>query len=753
MSGKLHITLCAATLLASCSGLKYATPDRPLFSDFEVKWEQAPAEARNRITRELEGIVEPAPNNSILGVRPTVVLHNMVKEKPEQKGLSNLLRNKIGSEPIYLPDVPLSDINGAFENRLINHGYFQARSRYEVKMKGRKAHVVFFVTPGIPHRIRNINYADSTDTLNLFVARAFEDSPLKAGQLYDLGVLDAERGRVTGTLRNKGWYHLGEDHLVFAADSSVGGHQVDLLLRMKTNTSDEVRQRFRLADVWVHGDYDRWLAPNDTVLLDSVRYINYLNNFRPGTIVRGVPLRPGQWYSERRSELTSRYLSSFGVFKSVNVDHTEDTLRPGLLRTDVFITPQKRWSLFSELNAISKSNNFAGPGIRVGFKDRDVFRGAELLTADINGRFETQVAGAQKGTNAYEINMKIALQIPRIVPSRFLRTVRSSAPSTRADIGYGLFRRVGLYGLESFNTSFGYVWRQNPRVWHDVRFPDISYTSLYYSSQEFDDFLALNPAVRQSFEEQFILGVGYTYTVSTKRRNNRAGYGLVSIGLDESGNLVSAVMRSGGPRSEEGTLLFGRRYSQFVRVRPEFRYYSRLGSRGGRFVARVIAGAAVPYGNSDVVPYVKQFFVGGTNSLRAFRARSVGPGTYVPTVSSGVLIDQVGDIRFEANAEYRFTIAGYFKGAVFGDAGNIWLVNDDPQRPGGKFEWENMLSELAFGAGFGLRFDPDVIVVRLDMATPLRIPSLPPGDRWVFDDFRPRVFDNVVFNIAVGYPF
>ena len=211
--------------------------------------------------------------------------------------------------------------------------------------------------------------------------------------------------------------------------------------------------------------------------------------------------------------------------------------------------------------------------------------------------------------------------------------------------------------------------------------------------------------------------------------------------------------RLGGPRPEEGDKLFDRRFSQYVRFRPELRYYSPLGRRGDRVVARLLAGVALPYGNSDVVPYVKQFFVGGTNSVRAFRARSVGPGIYVPDASSGVLIDQTGDIRFEANLEYRFTIAGFLKGAVFGDAGNIWLVNDDPQRPGGDLEWSHVLSELAVGAGLGLRFDPEVIVVRLDLATPLRQPSLPEGDRWVFDDLQPRIFDNVVFNIAIGYPF
>ena len=743
----------AALLLGSCTGLKHATPERPLFDSFDVEWEEAPAEDRKRITNELRNVVRPSPNNRILWLRPTVALHNMTKEPRKPKGLRRLWKYKIGSEPVYLADVPLKDINAAFENRLNNHGYFAARSRFEVRARGRTAHAVFFVDAGRPHRLRTITYANDGDTLNARIAASALRSPLKPDQLYDLAALDEERSRVGGTLRNAGWYHLKDDDLVFAADTSLGEHRMDIRLRMKTTARPKARQRYSLGDVRLHGDQDGLLPPNDSVRADSVLYINYINNYRPSTILRGVFLRPGQFYSAQRTENTTQFLSSYGVFKSVRVEYAEDTLLPGVLNADVVLVPQKRWSLFYELKAVSKSNNFAGPGVRVGFKDRDLFRGAETLTADLNGRFETQVAGANKGTNAYEIGVKVALQVPRIVPFRSLRPVGSSAPTTRAELGYGLFRRVGLYGLESFNSSFGYVWRQSLRLWHDARVLDVSYNSLYYSSDAFTAFLDTNQAVQRSFEEQFIVGIGYTFTYITRQRHSAAGHLLASIGFDESGNVLSAAYRLGGPRPEGGDLLFGRRFSQYVRFRPEIRYYSHQGQRGDQVVARVLAGVAVPYGNSDVVPYVKQFFVGGTNSIRAFRARSVGPGTYLPDAGSGVLIDQTGDIRVEANLEYRFTIAGYLKGAVFSDAGNIWLVNDDAQRPGGKFVWGNVLSELAMGAGVGLRFDPEVIVVRLDLATPLREPSRASGDRWVIADPRPRIFDNVVFNIAIGYPF
>ncbi|MEO8734264.1 MAG: BamA/TamA family outer membrane protein, partial [Flavobacteriales bacterium] len=477
------------------------------------------------------------------------------------------------------------------------------------------------------------------------------------------------------------------------------------------------------------------------------------NNYRPSTITRGVFLNEGRHYSERAEDNTARYMQSYGVFRSVNITFTEDSLQPGILKTDVLLYPQKRWSLFSELNGVAKSNNFVGPGVRVGLKDRDLFRGAETLSADLNGSFETQVAGAQKGTNAYEWGGTVTLKIPRIVPFQFLRTARASVPTTRIILGYGLFRRINLYGLESFNTSLNYTWKQNPRIWHEVDLLDVSYNNLYYSSADFTTFLNENPAIQQSFDQQFIIGTGYTFTITSKHRKALQGWVTASIGVDEAGNLLSGLYRLNGPRPEGGYTMFGQVFSQYVRFRPELRYYQPLGGKGEIMVTRLLVDLGLPYGNSVVIPYVKQFYSGGTNGLRAFRARSVGPGSYVSPENGDALVDQTGDIKFEVNAEYRFTLAGYFKGALFADAGNIWLTHDDPQRPGGLFEWNKALSELAVGTGYGLRFDPGVIVVRLDIATPLRNPAFPAGDRWTFNHLQPNIFDNVVFNIAIGYPF
>lgn len=748
--------LFAALLLTGCTGMKHATEERPLFTAYSVEWATVPEANAEEASRELYEVITPAPNNSFFGMRPTVALRNAVKEpKRPNKGLRNLLKYKIGSAAVYLSDVPLNDINKALVNRMNNRGYYGATSRYSVEAKGRKASVVFTVEPGRPYLVREIRMGDRNGTgLDSTLAVTERGVRVQVGEAYHLERLTEDRDNTAASLRNKGYFRLRADDLVWVADTSVGGMKVDLHLRVKAATTGAKRSIYTLGSVTVHGDVDDVLPAVDTVLIDGLHYVNYLGLYRPETILRGVFIKPGERYSMRQSDATQRYLSSYGVFRNVLINYAEKPQRPGVLDAEIKLVPQKRFSLFSELNAVAKSNNFAGPGLKFGFRDRGLFRGAEQFTLDLNGRFETQVAGPGRGTNAYEIGIKGGLQIPRMLLLPFLRTTRTSAPRTNFNLGYGLFRRVNLYGLESASASMGYNWSNDRRAWHDLKLLEVSYVNLYYTTADFDDFLQANPAIRRSFEEQFIIGLGYTYTRSTKARADQRSWIVYTLGGDEGGNLISAGFRAlEGPRPDEGYSIAGQRFSQFLRLQPELRWYKALGRKGDLLVTRFLAHGAWAYGNSTTVPFVKQFFSGGTNSLRGFRARSVGPGSFVSMADNNLLIDQVGDIKLEANAEYRFTFSGIFKGALFADAGNVWLLNEDPQRPGGTFEVQNIMKELAVNVGFGLRIDPEVIVIRLDLAAPIHRPDLPEGNRWVFNNLERQLGRNVILNIAIGYPF
>lgn len=754
------LIILVVVLLCSCTGLKHRTPEDPLFSKYEVIFTEEPSYEPKEAKAELESVVIPQPNKSIFGMRPTVALHNMVKEPEKKKGFKFFLKYRLGSEPVRFADVPVDDIVAAMENRMQNRGYFKARARANVIKVKKTARIEFNVDPGRPHLVRNITYdhTHGPDTLNELISAEHERSSLAPGMAYDLAKIVAERERLSNSLRNKGYYRFRDDDLIFAADTTVGEKQVDLHLHIKPAASPLSLQRYTIGDVYVHGDRDEVLPPSDTTFVDSVYYVNYLNMFRPSPIAYGVFLRPGEFFSLRRTDWTQSYLSSFGVFRTTQIVYKDDSLQQSVLDADVFLVPLKRFTFSTELNAVNKSNNFAGPGVRVGFKDRGLLRGGEILDVNLHGRFETQIGGPGKGTNAYEVGVKASLQVPRLIFIDRKRRPRPQSPTTRIDLGYTLFRRIGLYGLSSANASYNYIWRHNYRTWHEIQVPEISFNKLIFTSPEFDSFLSENRVIQRSFEEQFIFGLGYTLTRSSRRPRDpkTKPYYTITFGVDEGGNLLNAFSALGGPRPPEGYQLFNERYSQYVRVRPEIRFNYPIGTNDDQIVTRLLFWYAYAYGNSDVVPFVKQFFAGGPMSIRAFRARSVGPGSYVSDAASNVLVDQVGDMRLEANLEYRFTIGGIIKGALFGDAGNVWLVKEDPQRPGGKFNSDDFLKEIAMGAGFGIRIDPQFLVIRLDLAFPLRRPDMPEGRRWIFDgdEDGARNFDrSPLLNIAIGYPF
>jgi outer membrane protein assembly factor BamA len=270
----------------------------------------------------------------------------------------------------------------------------------------------------------------------------------------------------------------------------------------------------------------------------------------------------------------------------------------------------------------------------------------------------------------------------------------------------------------------------------------------------YDSILVNDPSQRSAIEKQFILGTNYSITYNNQQANRVHSF-YINGDVDISGNLAGLLV----PRNDTGQkTIFGNSFAQYERFTLEGRHYWRLG-KGKQWVNRLLMGYGLPYGNSTTLPFVKQFFTGGSSSIRAFRARTLGPGSYHnPAVdSSALLANEAGDIKLEFNSEVRLHIASVFNFAAFIDAGNIWLQKDVPEKPGSKFNFNTFYKEIAVGGGVGLRIDASIVVVRLDLAMPLRVPYLPENERWVINkinfgdpEWRKK---NLVLNIAIGYPF
>jgi outer membrane protein insertion porin family len=373
---------------------------------------------------------------------------------------------------------------------------------------------------------------------------------------------------------------------------------------------------------------------------------------------------------------------------------------------------------------------------------------------------DVQLGGPKDANNIFRAGFNSQLSFPRIIAPFKFNSSSAYVPRTNIGISYEYQNRTKLYTLHNFNTSFGYTWKENIRKEHELNIFDATLVFPEKITEEYKSKIydsngnIVNPSLKRVVDKQLIFGPTYsfTYTTTMLPRTNTIYYkGMVDLSANLTGLISGANVEKG--REKE---IFKIPFSQYAKMEHDFRFYHKI-NESSSIATRFIGGIAYPYGNSEYVPFSKQFFVGGSNSIRAFRARTLGPGSYDPrTQNASFYFDQSGDIKLELNAEYRLNVFKFLNLALFADAGNIWLVNDDATRPGGKFS-KDFLSEIAVGAGIGFRFDFSIMVLRFDVATPLRVPYYEKGERWAFDeiDFGDKAWrkDNIIYNIAIGYPF
>jgi outer membrane protein assembly factor BamA len=768
-------------VLSGCNSTKTVPEGDALFAGYKVKvkGENDSSKRASTLETELSGTVRPKPNASILGWRPKLGIYNAFYTEKE-KGLKRWIMNKFGEPPVLLSTVDTNSVSSVMSARLHNRGYFNNTVGSATEVKDKKATIQWNALVGEPYRIRKIAYT-LNDSLQIHKAiqQTQAESLLKPGEPYDLQTMTAERTRIDGELKNKGYFYFSPELLIFSADTTVGDRGVDVLLRIKNMATSQALQPYTIDDVYIMANYmlGDSLSLNDTLDFRGYHYIPNEDYVKARHLLRGVFLEKDSLYTRENQLLTVSRLSGLPAYKFANLEYEPDTAQNNKLDAFIYLTPSMKKSLRAEARMVSKSNNFAGPGVTVSFRNRNAFRGSELLSLELTGSFESRTGGTGTGEapegvepignnslTSYELSAQANLALPRIVSPFKLRNLRTEfVPQTRIGLGFSFLNRVDFFQMNSYNATYGYNWRPRQTLTFDATPINLQYVRVK-SSPYFKTLLQDRPYLRRSFENQFIVGSIYQVTYTTQVFEERTHQFFDNITLDLSGNLLSGLQSLTGapkPTDDEPRTLIGDPFAQYVLLDNDFRYYLNIGSES-QFVARLVTGAGFSYGNTSTLPYVKQFSIGGPNSVRAFRARSIGPGTYeISDTTAFSYFDQTGDIRLQANLEYRFPIAGFFKGAVFLDAGNIWLfretLNPDGtiDREGGKFESSRFLNELAIGTGFGLRVDVEFFVIRLDLGIPVQVPYLPKGERNVLSDFNGSFSgeNSMVLNIAIGYPF
>ena len=760
--------------------MKYVPDNQVLYTEAKIKLEpEGRVRAKKKIKELLDANILPKPNTTILGMRPGLWFFYIAGD-PGRKGLRRFIKNKLGEPPVYMTDIDNENISEVLEAHLINNGFFLSKVSSKVDVKDKKGVVTYTAKVHRPYRIRDISFP-RMDTLFTNIDSVKADSYLKPRQRYNLERFKAEQERIEEALENLGFFYFDDRHLIFEVDSTVGERQVDMMLTLEPGVPEKAKRIYRLGQINIFPDYtlsdDTLSLGADTIKVQGFNYIDRRNNYRPETITKVINFRPGKIYRNIDREYTLRHLMSLGSFKFVDIRFSESERDSFLLNTSIYLTPHLKKSIRGEVQMVSKSNNFVGPGFTLRFTNRNFLGGSEQFRITANASYEVQVSrNIPEPLNAFEFGVESGLSVPRILsPLKVDYPSRRYLPTTELALGFRLQQRIGFFRLNSFNLAAGYTWRENTLKTHEFYPVDVSYVQLGQRSPEFQALLVSNPYLANSFQNQFIVGSRYSYTLNTQLNEDRRNdfreaefertHFYFNGSIDIAGNLMN-FLQSNLSHGEKGdpTRILGKPYSQFVRGEVDFRYYLNL-DKNNKVATRLIVGTGYAYRNSVTMPYIKQFSIGGSNSIRAFPARSIGPGTFdirdeIPQEepvddeqrTSGLFIDQRADIKMEGNAEFRFNIVNFLKGAVFVDAGNIWLIREDTSRPGGKFKKEEFLNQLAVGTGAGLRMDFNYFVLRFDLAFPLRRPKA-----WVVDeiDFGSSSWrsDNLVLNIAIGYPF
>ena len=763
MRTKKNISFAALIFLGvvvSCSVKKFIPEDEQLYTGAELKLEtETKIKDIKEISDELNELLQPEPNSKILGMR--IGLWAYYKNQQDKPGFINrFLNKKIGEEPVYFSAVNIPNTEDLILNRLENRGFFYSSIASKAKQGDQFASVDYAAKVSTPYTL--LEYQIELDSVPIYqqIRTLTKDTDLDSASRFDLNSLKVERDRIDEALKELGYYNFNSEYLIFEADTNVSDslRKFNLYLRLKRDVPAKSFVPYEITRINVFPNYsiNESAAKLDTVIVEGKNYIQGNLVFKPELLNDYILIEKGQKYNPKLSSLSTNRLSSIGNYKFVNLryDELETGDSIGRLEANFFLSPMTRRSLRAELLGVTKSNNFAGPALNLTFRNRNIFKGGETFNLSTRVGYEFQIAGGDRSNlKSFEYGIKGELIFPRVIFFVPIRDKLSySVPKTKMSLGLEYLSRGGLYRLNTLSANYGYFWNANRWVYHELNPISINLVNQTQTSPEFEEILDQNPFLRRSFEQNFIVGSNYLFNYNKLIDPTRQHGVFVGTGVDVAGNLINAL--SNLTNSESGKFL-GLEYAQYAKVDLDLRYYFRPAEEH-TIATRLWAGVGMPLGNSLSLPYIKQFFSGGPNSVRAFRIRSIGPGTYRPDkTSTSSFFDQSGDIRLEGNVEYRFPIFSFLKGALFMDAGNIWLWNENEALPGGKFS-KGWIKELAVGTGVGLRVDVQFFVIRFDLATPLRYPYLPDGERWGNTwDIGSKIWrrDNLNFNFAIGYPF
>ncbi len=716
------------------------------------------------------------------------------------------LREDVGEAPVILDSSLTARSVQQLKLYLNKEGYFNAevtdtvylnRTKLFSSRRGRpfkqpKAEVEYRINAGRPYTICTSNWFVDDPKIDSLVAASMPASLLAPGMRFDADVLDKERSRITGLLRQHGYLYFTRDLLQYAADTTAGNHEVDLQLRFERPLAKGRRglagtpegTAFRVGqitvDMAVQPAYREERLPTDTVAFKSNTYLftGRRPAYRPKALNNNILLKSGTKYSETTNDRTYRRLTNLRVFDRVDI--TYDTTHARNAHTAdcrIALLPGNRQNVSLEGFGTNRGG-FLGTSVSLNYRHKNLFRSMGSIDARMALGLEAQQALGNNGNaeeastqvtrdvlfNTVELGPEVTIRFPRfIIP--FWNSdedwPRTWGRQTAINLLYNYQRRPD-YTRTLAKMSLGYELKRSRTLSISVYPADFNIIRIPVISDEFREFIraSRDAVLRDSYTDHVVAGARAALTLNTQDAagKNRNMF-LWTPSIQTSGNLFRAANELFGMNQLSDTAgnsfytMAGVRFAQFVKLESDLRFHHRIHAKSN-LAFRVDAGVGIPFGNLSVLPFESSFFSGGANGLRAWRARSLGPGSYRAPLDA---YDRVGEVRLEGNAEYRFKLIGYLEGALFVDIGNIWELKENPAKPGSGFSPAKVPGELAFGTGIGARLNFDFFLVRFDLGLQTKDPSLPPGQRWLFQPKAPGLATSTAskfnLNLGIGYPF
>ena len=724
---------CMVALLAACSATKFVPDESYLLEKVELK-----ADTKKFNVASLEPYIRQKANSKWFSVFKIPLGTYALSGRDTTRWINRTLR-KIGEEPVVYDTLQAQLSCNDLKLALQNMGYMNAEVDLTTRAKGKRLTAIYTLHPGTPFFINSVRY----DIQDSVIARMLDlgnpdRQELKAGDPFTVTRLEEERKRITRVLMDSGYYRFHKDFIQYGADSTAGQNQINLMLhllpyRPNSGAPETLHPRYSIRNVT--------FSSNDSAKI----------HLRPRVLRRSTLIKEGDLFSATQLQRTYANFARMQAVRYTNIRFTEapDTT---LLDCDINISTNKPSSISFQPEGTNTAGDL-GAAASVTYENRNLFRGSELLSIQLRAAYEaiTGLEGYQN-KDYQEYGVETKLTFPRFVAPLLSRSFRRrSIATSELSLNWNLQNRPEFH-RRVFSTAWRYHWNE-PRhhISYRYDFFDINYVYMPWISSRFkadylDNVTSRNAILRYNYEDLFILKMGFGLAFND-------GENALKVNVESAGNMLHAVSKIFRlPQNADGKYtLVNIAYAQYVKFDVDFTRLFQFDERNS-LAFHVGLGVAYPYGNSTILPFEKRYFSGGANSVRGWRVRELGPGTFKGTDGRIDFINQTGDMKLDMNLEYRTFLGWKLHGAVFVDAGNIWTLRNYADQPGGQFRFNSFYRQIALAYGLGLRLNFDYFILRFDLGMKAVNPAYETS-REHYPLLYPNFKRDFAFHFAVGLPF